>query len=658
MTLTLITVNYNGADDTLRLLSSLQHQTDADFDCIVVDNDSAEEDRARIGSALATTALSADIIYSERNLGFSGGNNIGIRKALAQGSEWIVLINNDTVVDTTFIARLRASLPSHPAVVGIALNEGTRTVYAGRVSWLTPTLSHLTASVGPSDEATYAIGAGVAAHRHVFETVGLLDEAYFLYFEDAEFSVRARRAGVPVLFITDPVIRHAVSGTTKSLGSPLLLRYHYRNMIRFNRSHAPVPARLALPLVLAWVTLKQCLKLCAGRATAQSTAILAGIRDGLLDRSGSVTRRPVIAFECESLEDESWGVARQVRGLMTTFTQLPDVRRSYDIIAYFKSRIPDEEWTRQPHVKTVLLRPFPWLPASFSLYFYVFFPIRVWFDRPAVTYIANYMLPLIWHGRSIVMLTEDVWHEMHGSALPFKYRLAYRIFASWAAKRATRIMAISHASARAVAELFGIPSGRICVNELAVSPPAHTSAEAGDYVLYVAQGLPRRHLRETILAFTAIAPKLPGLTLRAIGPDKYQPPVIADMVRDANATLCRTGVIWTERVTDAELARLYAGARSLVYVSDMEAFGLPPVEALSYGVPSVLKDEPVHRELFGDLAFYTAEGTADGIARALERSLTDTAHRERIRASATSVVSRYTWGAHATRMLSIIRSIL
>lgn len=655
MTLTLVTVNYNGSADTLSLLSSLSRQSDTSFDVIVVDNDSSDADREALGAGAASSQLAVDVVYTGRNLGFSGGNNVGIRKALAQGAEWVVLINNDTTVGTDFIAQLRTSLPVQAAVVGIPLNEGSRTVTAGVLEWLRPTLTHAGTASGGTQ--TYAIGAGVAVHRDVIERIGFLDEGYFLYFEDAEYSARARSAGIPVEFLSAPTIQHRVSSTTKSLGAPLLLHYHFRNMVRLNRQHAPLWARLALPFVLVWHTVKQIVKLIIGRARPQSAAILAGIRDGILDRSGTLTRRRVIAVECESLEDESWGVARQVRGFLTALLDIPEVRRSYDVVAYFKTRVPDEEWTRLPNVRTVVVRPFRWLPASFSLYFYVFLPIRVWFDRPTVTVIANYMLPLIWVGRTIVMLTEDVWHEMYGNALPFKYRLAYRIFATHAARRATRIMAISRASAQRVAQLFNIELTRIAVNELAVPEPRTVAPREGEYVLYVGQGLPRRHLRETILAFTRLAPSDPNLALIAVGPDKYQPPVIGRLVEKTNSILGRTAITWTQRVTDVELAALYAGARALIYVSDMEAFGLPPVEALSYGVPSVVLDAPVHREIFGEHAFYTPSGSVEDITAAMLQSLTDTGHRKRIVHASESIVSRYTWRAHAERMLRIISDI-
>ncbi len=657
MKLTLVTINYNSTEDTIRFLDSLRSQTDDQFDCIVIDNDSEPVYQQQLMAYTASYTRVLTVISSPQNRGFSGGNNLGIKRALEHGADWVALINNDTTVTPSFVGDLRSQLTSHPpAVVGVPINERGKTAYAGCITWNATSLPHLYRPVS-REHATYVIGAALIVHREVFARSGYLDESYFLYFEDADFSLRARRAQFPIVHLAFPTIDHAVSRSTTSLGSPILLRYHIRNAIYFNRAHAPLTARVLLPVVLAWIAFKQVIKLFLGLEHAQSRALIAGIRDGVLGSMGRIRTRPSIAIECESLEDASWGVARQIRGFLTEFTQLPEVRAQYEVVAYFKSHIPDEPWIAHTNVRATLVRPFRWWPNSFSLYFFVFFPIRLWIDRPVVTIISNYMLPLLFRGKSIVMLTEDVWHEIRGHDLPIRYRLAYGIFATWAATRATRIMAITHASAERVAKLFGIRKERIFVNELAVAPSLAGAARSGEYVLYVGQGLPRRHLRETILAFGQITRHHPILTLLAVGPDKYQPPQIDELIARTNAELGRTAIKRSERLTDEELAAAYRGAKLFVYVSDMEAFGLPPLEALSYGVPSVLMDTPVHREIFGDHAFYTPDASPVSLAAALERGLADTQQRQAIIHASQSIVSRYTWEAHAKRMLHSIDDI-
>ncbi|HXV27151.1 MAG TPA: glycosyltransferase family 2 protein [Candidatus Paceibacterota bacterium] len=297
--LTLVTVNFNNAEATLGLLRSLERQSDRDFDVIVVDNASAPGDRALVGEFISSTTISADLVLNERNLGFSGGNNLAIRKALAQSAEWIVLINNDTTVSGDFIRNLKAALPKEPAVVGIPLSEegsdrgeGRRIAYAGLVKWLKPTLPHIyeIEKLGAEhSQLLYAVGAGMAVHRDAFAKAGLLDERYFLYFEDADFSLRARRAGVSVRFISAPSITHGVSVSTRKLGAPLLLRYHARNALLFNKTHGPWWVRKSLPFAAFYGIVRQSVKLLLMPARRpESRAIMAGIVDFYAKRFGYI----------------------------------------------------------------------------------------------------------------------------------------------------------------------------------------------------------------------------------------------------------------------------------------------------------------------------------------------------------------------------------
>lgn len=360
-----------------------------------------------------------------------------------------------------------------------------------------------------------------------------------------------------------------------------------------------------------------------------------------------------VGIECESIEDaQTWGVARQVNQLLAELARRPELGNEFKFFLYFKARVPDYPYLTSPlFVKRVLRLPLA--PVSFSLYYYVYLPIRLWFDRPDVMYFPNYMLPLIFRGRSLVTLTEDIYYEMRNLQLPFRYRLAYNIFARWAAYRATRVMAISESSKRALTEVFGINPSRISVNPLGINSKSLAisySPSSAPYLLYVGQAFPRRHLRETILAFNQIAPDFSDLKLVAIGKDKYHPPIIAGLLNDR--------IIHHDYVSEEELAQLYAGAQAVVYVSDREAFGLPPVEALAYGIPAIVADQPITREIFGDNAFFVADPDSVGeIAAVMRQALTDGARRRRIAAAAPAIVSRYTWPAHADRWLAIVKSI-
>lgn len=283
MKLVVITINYNNSENTICLLESLKNQTDKNFEIIVVDNNSKDVDRLM---DYKTTESNIIYIKNDRNLGFSGGNNVGIRKALnppaGGGSDWVLLLNNDTLPENQLIEHLKPYLEGKEGIIGLALDEGNRTVYAGKIEWFKPTLSHITTRRVVIDETVdklYAIGGAMLIHKEVFNRIGLLDEKYFLYFEDADFCQRARKARIPISFMSDIKIAHAVSSSTKKLGSPMLLRYHYRNALYFNSKNGPWYVKSTLWLWRIMIVFKQIIKIIVGKDREASRAILAGVLD-------------------------------------------------------------------------------------------------------------------------------------------------------------------------------------------------------------------------------------------------------------------------------------------------------------------------------------------------------------------------------------------
>ena len=305
MHLSIITINYNGSGATINLLSSLAHQTDKDFQIIVVDNASEEADFNNLQQATkGIFAKMPFVIRSDKNLGFSAGHNEGIKRAinplvsgdpgLASGeANWVVLINNDTLVESSFIGALKAKLGGLEGIVGIPLAEDGRTAYYGLIEWLKPTLSHgynpLYSEYLRRNRSYYSIGAAMAIHRNVFDKIGFLDEKYFLYFEDADFSLRAGRASVPINFIDEPKVQHKeVSKTNKKLGNPLLLRYHYRNALYFNRKSGPWYIKILVWPWSFWIIKKQLFKIMFMYQQEKSLAILSGVFDFYRGRMGKI----------------------------------------------------------------------------------------------------------------------------------------------------------------------------------------------------------------------------------------------------------------------------------------------------------------------------------------------------------------------------------
>lgn len=291
MNIHIVTVNYNSSDNTVKLLESLKNQTDKNFDVLVVDNNSNPDQKTLLKN-YRTEETNIVFIENDQNLGYSGGNNTGIRRALQSGAVWVLLLNNDTWVKDDFISRLKANLEGKEGIIGLAIDEGGSIAYAGKIEWLKPTLKHvssITYQVSREKDLNtnyllhntglYAIGGAMAIHKSVFDRIGFLDEKYFLYFEDADYSVRARKVGVPIEFLPEIKVGHSVSASTKKLGSPMLLRYHYRNALYFNIKHGPWYVKSILWIWRLTIMAKQAIKITIGKNKEESKAILQGVFD-------------------------------------------------------------------------------------------------------------------------------------------------------------------------------------------------------------------------------------------------------------------------------------------------------------------------------------------------------------------------------------------
>lgn len=243
---TIVVLNWNGMGDTLECLDSLARVEYPSCSVIVVDNGSTD------GSVEAIQAWSAGrrggvLIRNERNLGFAGGSNVGIRRALEDGTDYILLLNNDTVVTPRFLAELVAvaERDGQIGIVGPKVYEygngrvldsaGTRVIF-----WLAqPFLrGHGEVDYGQYDEEEdmpYITGCALLIKRDVIDRIGLLDEDYF-YFDDTDWGYRARRAGYRLVYVPRSVIAHKGSRAI-GLGSPLYYYHMTRSRVLFARKH-------------------------------------------------------------------------------------------------------------------------------------------------------------------------------------------------------------------------------------------------------------------------------------------------------------------------------------------------------------------------------------------------------------------------------------
>ena len=172
-------------------------------------------------------------------------------------------------------------------------------------------------------------------------------------------------------------------------------------------------------------------------------------------------------------------------------------------------------------------------------------------------------------------------------------------------------------------------------------------------ILFVGSLFNRRHIPELIHAFAHVASAMPEATLVLVGDNRTRPHLDPlTIARDAGVA---DRVQWRAYVGDAELDALYDAARVFAFLSDYEGFAMTPLEALAHGVPSVLLDTPVSREVYGDAA-RLVDATPAHIAAGLLELIEDETARAAVLAGGRRVLERYRWGETARRVRTAIEA--
>ena len=234
--LSIITVKYNGLNDTCALIDSIPFNED--MEVIVVDNGSRENE----ASMLQTRYPHIKAIRSDMNLGFAGGNNLGMKVAIGK---YLYLINNDTVFKyfnpLVLIKRLEASPKIGMVCPKIRFTWDNNPIqFAGYTPLSRYTMRNRSIGLGETDKGQYDIahptpyahGAAMLVKREALEQVGLMPECYFLYYEELDWSMMFTRAGYDIWYEPACTIYHKESQATGQ-NSPLKTYYLTRNRLLF-----------------------------------------------------------------------------------------------------------------------------------------------------------------------------------------------------------------------------------------------------------------------------------------------------------------------------------------------------------------------------------------------------------------------------------------
>ncbi len=291
-----IVLNWNGRQDTLACLRSLERVECAGLGVVCVDNGSTDGSQQAVREAFPQVTL----IEAGANLGYAAGNNLGLRHALDAGADWMMLVNNDATVAPDVVAGFERAARAYPRAGILAgkvfFADRPQTIwFAGQRVGELLGYSGRPRGYGRDDGPRYsriaptgrAVGALMAVSREMVEAVGLLDEDLFAYVEDIDWALRARSAGYETVFAPDARAWHRVSASTGGEArSTHTLYYGVRNTVTVLERRRPLGRMGTMARRCAILTMFAMHALTRADRRAAVRAVRAGMGDALQRRLG------------------------------------------------------------------------------------------------------------------------------------------------------------------------------------------------------------------------------------------------------------------------------------------------------------------------------------------------------------------------------------
>ncbi len=353
-----------------------------------------------------------------------------------------------------------------------------------------------------------------------------------------------------------------------------------------------------------------------------------------------------IAVDARELAGNATGVGRYLSGIVSAWDALP-AASGHEIVFCAPEPVPlPQQGALRASMRTA--------PGHGTLWEQLVFP-RLVADADVV-FAPGYSGPLRTRV-PLVVTVHDVSFAAHPEWFSWREGMRRRLLTRLSARRAARVITVSDFSKREIVRHLDVAATKIDVIYSGVTAWATDgdgSRRRQPVVLYVGSLFNRRHIPELISAFTRVLRNHPDARLDIVGDNRTRPRLdLEALIAHADAG---DRIRARSYVSDDELAALYGSAAVFAFLSDYEGFALTPLEALGAGVPVVLLDTEVAREIYGPAAVYVERPDPALIATALERLLDSETERQRLLDAARTQLQRYSWAECAQRTLQVLLS--
>lgn len=288
----IILVNYNGYADTLDCVKSLNNIHYDNFKIVIVDNKSTDDSVKIFKESLSEEIL----ICSDKNLGFAGGNNLGIKYALSKMADYVLLLNNDTVVEKDFLIKMIDTISQDEKIGAVCCkilyhsNKDIIWFAGGYIDWFNFLGKHTgfrEKDIGKYDikrNVDFATGCVLLLSSEVISKAGYLPEEYFMYFEDVDYCIKIMDEGYKIIYAPGAVIYHKVGISGGGEDSAFSIKWGNRNRIllmdKYKSKVSKIRFFLLMSVFLSTRIIRYTKYAFSGNKD-KAKALMEGIRDGL-----------------------------------------------------------------------------------------------------------------------------------------------------------------------------------------------------------------------------------------------------------------------------------------------------------------------------------------------------------------------------------------
>lgn len=675
----IVILNWNGKQDTVECVESLKKVHYPKYDIILVDNGSFD------GSAdfLEKQYPYITIIKNKENLGFTGGNNVGIQKALDTGAEYILLLNNDTTVDQNLITGCLVPFLNNQEM-GIV---GPKVVYYSNPNnvwcagcyynrFLGRGVMYGTFSKKKDFEKEAIVDwisfCVVMVKREVFESIGLLDNDFFSSYEDLDFCLRAKKAGYISAYTPKTIVKHKIAQDWGGLDNPLYIYYQVRNallcmkknrsffgfMVFFNTYLLISMPRRAIRLFFQekknrirymYMALYDFLK---GRY--QKGILSEIIREEEKERKRKQNKSYLkIGVNARYLQRRMSGIERYILELILNLEKI-DMNNEY--LLFFNKDAAIPFIPKQENVRTIV-SSFPTRQRLLRLFWeHICLSYEIKKNNVDIFHGPAFFVP-IWKPKDCkyVITVHDITFVKYPKAFTFGTKLYYQFLFPRSLQLADVVITDSESTKKDIIEYYGVKEEKIKVIYLGISDvflkkQSKEKIKAvkekyslpEKYLLFTGVLSPRKNVETIVSAFNQIKkePHFSNHKLLIVGRKGWLYEGIFAKVKRLHL---EQEVFFIDYICEDDLPVIYFLAEIYLFPSLYEGFGLPILEAMVSGCPVITSNISSMPEVAGDAALLINPLNVEELVVAIKKIHENPEIRKKLLEKGRLQIKRFSW---------------